>query len=185
MIRRTYQCVNCEQVFAVECNADDGDPFCPNPDCDKVLEWRPQGFAIGGSMEGKAVAYTQRVLEDDYGLSNFRDNAREGDTSIIQRQETRVEAEKVERELREQTAAIQNDPQKTAQFWGANSGNPTSLNSMTGQSMIAMAKVGPQSVDPIAMLHSGVKSGKIPTLRQMTKIEARGDAPNPARKAGG
>lgn len=128
--------------------------------------------------------YTQSVLENDYGLSNFRDNTREGDNSIIQRQETKVEAEKVEREVREQMAAVQADPEKVNQFWGNNAGGATTMQSMTGQSMIAMAKVGPQGVDPMAMLHQGVKSGKVPTPKQMMRVEARSDFENPARKAG-
>lgn len=183
MIRRTYQCAECEKVFTFECNADDGDPVCPNPDCDKVLEWRPVSFAIGGSNEGKAVNYAQKIMEQDYGLTNFKDNTREGDNSIIMRQETKAETELVEREVREQMRAIEADPAKSQQFWGGNAGNPAPLTSMTGQSMIAMAKVGPQAVDPMAMLHSGVKKGTIPSPQQMMRIEGRSDFQNPARKA--
>ncbi len=184
-IRRTYFCENCEHEFTIECESNSPDPVCSNPDCDKVMEWRPKGFAIGGSIEGKAVAHTQQILEQDYGLSNFKDNAREGETGIIRRQETKVETELVEREVREMTAAIQADPQKTAQFWGNNAGAPTGITSMTGQSLIAMAKQGPSAVDPMAMLHQGVKKGKIPTPQQMMRIEARADIDNPARKAKG
>ena len=182
MIRRTYQCPNCDKIFTVQCESNAPDPACPNPDCDKVLEWRPQSFAIGGSVEGKAVALTQNILENDYGLSNFKDNTRAGDNSIIQRQETRAEADKVEREFHEQMAQV--DQSKSNAFWGSSSGQATGLHTMTGQSLIAMAKHGPAAADPIALLNQGVKSGKIPTLRQMTRIEGRADAPNPARKAG-
>ena len=80
MIRRTYQCGDCEKIFVFECNADDGDPPCPNPDCDKVLDWRPQSFAIGGSNEGKAVAIAQDIMEMDYGLSDFKDNNKPGES---------------------------------------------------------------------------------------------------------
>lgn len=185
MIRRTYQCPDCERVFAYECNSDDPDPPCPNPDCDKVLEWRPVSFAIGGSNEGKAVKIAQKIMEQDYGMTNFRDNSREGDNSIIMRQETRAETELVEREVREQMRAIEADPAKSQQFWGGNAGNPTPLTSVTGQSMIQMAKVGPQATDPISLLQQGVKGGKIPTPQQMMRVEARSDFQNPARKAKG
>jgi hypothetical protein len=185
MIRRTYQCGNCDRVFTFECSSDDGDPFCPNPDCDKVLEWRPQSFAIGGSLEGKAVRYTQDIMEKDFGLSNFKDNAQQGESGIIRRQETKVETEIVNQtmsEIKQQTAG---SDEARKQFWGANAGNPTALGSITGQSMIAMAKQGPQGADPLAMLHQGVKAGKIPSPQQMMRIEGRHDFENPARKTKG
>ena len=46
---------------------------------------------------------------------------------------------------------------------------------MTGQSLIQMAKVGAAGVDPMALLHKGVKDGKIPTTRQMTNVLAAAD----------
>ncbi len=185
MIRRTYQCPDCDTVFAVECGSDDPDPTCPNPDCDKTLEWRPQSFAIGGSMEGKAVKYTQDIMEKDFGLSDFKDNAKPGELGIVRRQETKVETEIVNQtisEIKQQTAG---SDQARNQFWGANAGNPTSLGSVTGQSMIAMAKQGPQGADPLKMLHAGVKAGKIPTPQQMMRIEGKHDFENPARKKKG
>lgn len=181
MIRRTYQCPNCDKIFAVECESDAPDPVCPNPDCDKVLEWRPQGFAIGGSNAAKAVDHTQKIMEEDYGLTNFRDNTRPGDTAIIPHHETRAETEKVEREFHEQMAQV--DTAKTAQFWGANAGAPTSLTSMTGQSLIAMAKQGPAAVDPIAALQGQLKRSGIPSHPStMINQGARTEFVNPARK---
>ena len=139
MIRRTYQCRDCEREFTFECNADDPDPPCPNPDCDKVMEWTPKSFAIGGSVEGKAADFTYKALEQDYGLTNFKDNAKQGESGIIRNQEAKVQSEMVEREFREQIAQV--SPEKMQQFWGQNVGPPTpgpqtpslSMNSMTGQ----------------------------------------------------
>lgn len=171
-IRRTYECIDCEQQFTVECSADDPDPPCPNPDCGKVLEWRPGMFAIGGSNVGKAASITQKIMEEDFGFSNFRDNAKEGETAIIPRHETAAETHIVNQTASEITQQI--SPEQKQQFWGQNAGASTGMGSMTGQSLIQMAKVGPQGgVDPMAMLHSGVKAGKIPTPRQMMKIEAK------------
>ncbi len=186
MIRRTYACPDCETVFAVECNSDDPDPPCPNPDCDKVLEWRPTSFAIGGSIEGKAVAHTQQILEQDYGLTNYKDNAQPGESGIVRRHETKVETELVEQEVREQMRAIEADPQKTAQFWGGSAGQATTMQSMTGQSLIQMAKVGPQATDPIAALHGLAKKGNISRHPSSMISEGyRADMSNPARKAKG
>lgn len=182
MIRRTYFCEDCEREFTFECSAFDPDPPCPNPDCNKILDWRPKSFAIGGSIEGKAVAHTQAILEQDYGLSNFKDNAQQGESGIVRRQETKVESEMVEREFREQVAQL--SPEKTAQFWGGSSGAPTTITSMTGQSLIQMAKVGPQGgVDPIKALHDHArKSGISSHPAAMVKEGFRADFANPARK---
>jgi len=184
MIRRTYACSDCEREFVFECSPDDPDPPCPNPDCDKVLDWRPVSFAIGGSNEGKAAALTYKALEQDYGLSNFRDNARAGDSGIVQRQETKVESEKVEREFHEQVAQM--SPEKTAQFWGQNAGSATGMASMTGQSLIQMAKVGPQAtIDPIRDLHDRARRGGVSRHpSSMVKEGFKSDMHNPARKQG-
>jgi hypothetical protein len=184
MIRRTYQCRDCEQVFTVECAPDDPDPMCPNPACDQVLDWRPQKLTIGGSIEGKAVAETYKTLEADYGLSNFRDNATAGESGIVRRQETRAESETVEREYREQVAQL--SPEKTAQFWGQSVGQPTSMQSMTGQNLIAMAKIGPQGPNPMTTFqNAAVKAGVSRDPRSMIKEGYRTDFTNPARKSGG
>lgn len=186
MIRRTYRCPQCDREFVFECNSNDPDPSCPNPDCDKVLEWRPQSFAIGGSTEGKAAAYTYKALEEDYGLSNFRDNAKPGESGIVARQETKVEAEKVEREFREQIAQTNNFQEAQKRFWGDNSGASPNMNNVTGQSMLAMAKAMNQSdpnyVDPISALHRMGKRGGRKTS-DMVNEGFRTEFHNPARKA--
>ena len=182
MIRRTYECVDCETRFEVECNSDDPDPACPNPDCNRILDWRPGGFAIGGSDTAKAANLTQKILEEDYGLSNFKDNAKEGETGIVRRQETKVETELVTRELVQMTEQAKSNPELARSFWGGNAGPPTTMQSMTGSSLIQMAKVGPQGHDPMAMLHSGVKGGKVPRPEQMMRKIASAPMDNPARK---
>jgi hypothetical protein len=139
-------------------------------------------LTIGGSHASKAVDLTQSIMEQDYGLTNFKDNTRAGDTAIIPHHETKVETEKVEREFREQMAAVR--PEQVNQFWGANAGSPTSLTSMTGQSLIAMAKAGPASVDPIAALQGQLKRSGVPASpAAMVKEGARTTFVNPARKA--
>ena len=171
MIYRTYQCDDCDTVFEVSLDTGDApDPDCPT--CSKVLQWTPKSFAITG-VKSKAIDLAQDVLENDYGLSNFKDNNREGDVGIVRHIETRQETEIVERTAREMVTQT-NDPAVKA-FWGQNAGAPTAVNSMTGQSLIAMAKQGPAAVDPMAMLHSGVKKGLIPKPEQMMKVIARAD----------
>lgn len=161
MIYRTYGCDDCGSLFEV-CHDSSDEPYPDCPNCSKVLEWRPKSFAIGGSLESKAVNIAQDIMEKDYGLTNFKDNTRAGDISAMMPvAEQTAERDKVTREIMEYTAQTQ-PTTNNSQFWGNNAGAPAAMNSMTGASMLAMAKVGPQGADPMAMLHSGVKKGRLP-----------------------
>lgn len=184
MIRRTYQCPNCDREFTYVCNSDDPDPPCPNPDCDKVLEWIPKSFAIGGSNEGKAVALAQDIMEKDYGLSDFKDNNKPGEIGIKRNIETKAQTELVNQTMSEMMQQTAGNAEHRQAFWGGNQGPPTTMNSMTGQSLIAMAKVGPGAVDPIGALHSLARKGKVSKHpSSMVKEGYRSDMSNPARKA--
>ena len=105
-------------MFEVTCESNDADPDCPR--CAVVLEWRPQRFAIGGSNIGKAADLTQRVLERDYGLSNFSDNLREGDVAAKAPARTAAEREameRVERDAAELAATPAKLVPQVQQFW--------------------------------------------------------------------
>lgn len=87
---RTYCCNDCGTQFdklhfdrsepAPEC------PVCsraPQGDAPRVRPTRiPAGFAIK-SDRSRAVDITQDIMEKDLGMSNFKDNLREGDTAVI------------------------------------------------------------------------------------------------------
>ena len=151
MIYRTYRCGDCETIW--EYHHDSGDeppPDCPT--CSKVLQWQPRSFNTTG-VKSKAMDYAQKVMEEDYGLSNFKDNNREGDVGIIRNVETRAETEKVEREVREMVAQTDNPAVKA--FWGDAQGAPAALGTVPAQNMIAAAKIGPQGVDPDAPAAQG------------------------------
>ena len=169
MIRRTYECNDCQAMFEVDCNSNDPDPECPA--CNMVLEWRPKGFAIGGSIEGKAVKYAQDVMENDYGLTNFKDNNRPGDVGFID--PTRKTAAKLDeigqreseagREVVERMKAI--DPQLKPQVDGFFGGQTASIgqNRVPVTQLIQGGKMGPSAnVDPMAALHKLGKEGKLP-----------------------
>ena len=170
MIRRTYECNDCQAMFEVDCNSNDPDPECPA--CNMVLEWRPKGFAIGGSIEGKAVKYAQDVMENDYGLTNFKDNNRQGDVGFID--PTRKTAAKLDeigqreseagREVIERMKAI--DPALKPQVDGFFGGQTASIgqNRVPVTQLIAAGKMGPAAgVDPMAALHKMGKEGRLPT----------------------
>src|SRR6516162_5916553 len=80
MIYRTYQCIDCNYIFEIECESSSTeDPPCP--ECDKVLDWVPGMFSIK-TERSRAVDYTQKVIEEDYGLTDLKDNNREGDVAF-------------------------------------------------------------------------------------------------------
>ena len=171
MIYRTYECTECNTVFEVHHDSSD-DPVPDCPSCSKVLEWRPKSFNMTGH-KSKAVDLTQKIMEEDYGMTNFKDNSREGDIAAmmpVSKPQEDYQIEKTFRDIQSQTS-----PEQRAQFWGQSQGTPTTMGSATGQSMIQMAKVGPQGDDPMAMLHTGVKSGNLPTLKKMTRVIAKAD----------
>ena len=92
-------------------------------------------------MPPRAGDLAQDILEKDFGLSNFKDNNREGDVGIMRHVETRQETEIVERTAREMVA--QSDNPAVHAFWGQNQGTPTAMGSMTGQSLISYGQGRP------------------------------------------
>jgi len=161
MIIRTYMCKDCEQEFEVTCESNDGDPDCPN--CARVLDWQPGMFAITGN-KAKAVDITQKILEQDYGLSNFKDNNREGDVGVITPPEASTsEREKVLRTLSEAAQATgapslnSEQAAMAAPFWGG-APAPGATPMISREQLLAgaaqsTALADAEGVNPIALLH--------------------------------
>ena len=172
MIIRTYKCDDCELEFEVNCESNDPDPDCPT--CSKILDWVPGMFAINGN-KSKALDVTQKIIEEDFGMSNLKDNTREGEAAFIEPTPvTTVERETVERNIREYAAQavavpapisrsdVDGGPASASFNWGTQpQGNPAPQVSM--QHVIATAKQGPQGPNPMTMLHQGIKSGALRT----------------------
>jgi len=77
-IVRTYCCDLCGAKFD-KLHFDRSEPPPPCPGCEALQARQvPAGFAITGS-KSKAVDITQNIVEKDYGLTDMRDNLREGD----------------------------------------------------------------------------------------------------------
>jgi hypothetical protein len=171
MIIRTYSCTECDTVFDVEMESgNDPDPDCPN--CTKVLQWIPGEFAITGH-KSRAIDYTQKVIEEDFGMSNLNDRNREGDVAYkAPPVPTTAEREAVEREVREYAAQAvtpvpipeQNAPGGQAVgFWGNPGPGQIAARPIPASEMIAGAKSGPAAdVNPMSMLQEGIKSGHLP-----------------------
>ena len=181
MIIRTYSCNECGALFECEMESNDGDPDCPA--CSVVMEWRPQSFNIG-TVKSKAIDVTQKLIEEDYGMSNLRDGVREGETYAMPpraKHAGEVEAETREAvEFTKQTGglppelAAQVEHSKATFFGGGAMMGGGGLGGPPMQQMLAAAassKNEPGSVDPMAALHEGGKKGTLPTR---ARIIARG-----------
>lgn len=172
MITRTYKCDDCGTVFEVDLDhSSDPDPDCPT--CSVTLQWVPGMFSIA-TNKGKAMNVTQQILEEDYGLTNWKDNNREGDIAAMLPVETTADREakaRIEQEVQQlaqeqaQLKGQQANPALQAAvkgFWGPTGG---AMPSMMAETLLASAKTGPGAgkTDPIKMLHDGKKAGLLPT----------------------
>ena len=81
-IVRTYMCDECGTKFD-KLHFESSEPAPPCPGCEALsARQTPAGFSIG-TTKGQALDITQRIVEEDYGMSNMRDNMREGDVAAI------------------------------------------------------------------------------------------------------
>lgn len=84
-IVRTYKCEDCSTTFdKLHFDRSEGPPECPG--CQAIAAKQtqvPAGFSIGGGTISKAGDLCQDIVERDYGMSNMRDNMREGDIAAI------------------------------------------------------------------------------------------------------
>jgi hypothetical protein len=78
MIRRTYGCNSCNKEWTLL--HDSSDETCTAcPFCGAGAGWRPKPLRIK-TNRSRAVDLTQKILEEEHGLTNFRDNTREGES---------------------------------------------------------------------------------------------------------
>ncbi len=84
--RLTLRCTACgNQYKRVVASLDVADPPCPK--CKKAAK-KPRGIdfnnrrapSVGGSIMSQAIDETSRIVMADHGLTNLKDNLREGET---------------------------------------------------------------------------------------------------------
>jgi len=168
---RTYACDDCGLTFEVTQNMADDAPDCPN--CSRVLEWTPQSFAIIGT-KAKAVDITQRILEQDYGLTNFNDNMRAGDVaakseaapSTAQRDAEIRQLSEVAQQLATPLTAEQTNMARG--FWNGGATIGPAMPAVAAADMLAGAKAATaaanaEGVNPMALLHQAGKQGRLKT----------------------
>ena len=211
LFTRMYACNDCGAEFK-HWHTSKNEPAPPCPECEataivedleaesrrgrmaEILEAQ-QPPARGGSTKAKAVEMAYQIAEQDYGMTDMRDNLREGDTAFVKPPQIQTaEAEQITRELVQAGATPEAAQQTTAamkgQFWqhekqqgprmmtapqmGAGPGAEL-MNAVNTQPM-AVASAGSAAarkdgVDPVKMLHEAGKKG---ALGQPYNVVAKG-----------
>lgn len=163
MIIRTYLCQDCGERFEITLESgNDGDPDCPY--CARVLQWTPTKFAIS-TNKSKALDLTQKIVEEDYGLTNLKDNLREGDVAAMTPVKTTADREAdeaLQRDLRDLATNSERMHPAARTFFGGAQGGPFGQN-LNVQSVIQNAKGSvPADRNPMALLAEAGKRGQLP-----------------------
>lgn len=143
------------------------------------MEWRPVSFNIGTS-KGKSVDIAQKIIEEDFSVTNMRDNNKPGEVAFMPEQPTKSETEAmsmVRDEIKAQMSQIETtNPQVQANIKSFFGGGPSNI--MQGldiNACVAGAKAGPGGItptnNPMTMLHQAGKKGLLPNNM---RIVARG-----------
>lgn len=175
-VTRTYVCDDCQYEFSqFHMNRDEPAPECPA--CYAATHSIPGRFNIT-SARSKAVDLTQKIAEEDFGLTNIRDNSRAGDIAALPPSQVQTaEAEMLTRQMKE--AAPQMDEQKAElvnAFWknsmsgatppGAGTPGMTreqERDALLAQGQIASAQATGLGADPVGLLHEAGKRGMAET----------------------
>lgn len=200
---RTYQCNDCGVTFKHwHDSGDEPEPECPacalaaaeapapkkrgRPKGSKTgakkngVAWVPEKFAMTGNRS-RAMDLAQKIAEEDYGMTNMRDNLRVGDVAGMTPVASTAEREREEKARAEvaQYAASNGIPlvnnlidrpeiraQTNAFFGGGMSGVGPAGPAMTAQAAIAANPSGVSraqgGASPMQLLHQAGKSGKLP-----------------------
>lgn len=167
-VRRIYRCTDCGHEFRwIHADETEDPPGCPVcvAGAEKPPAFVPPMPALL-TVKSKAIDYTQAMVEQDYGLTDFNDNMRAGD--IAYKGPAPMHTAEREALTREMVAAGVPDHvpmehrEAAANFWQGNTGQAAStLGSMTVAAQ-ASAAAKAQGVDPVGMLESASKSGNMP-----------------------
>lgn len=166
MIIRTYHCDDCNREFEVTCESTSPDPDCPF--CSKVLEWVPGMFAVK-TNKSRAMDTTQQILEQDFGLTNFNDNMREGDVAAKAIPDKTAQQKDAEiRQLSEVAQAVgqpmtEQQQQMAQNFWGGGAvAQSLPAAEMLNNAKLSTAAANAEGVNPMSLLHKAGKDGKLP-----------------------
>lgn len=166
-ISRTYLCDDCSGQFTrLHWDRDEPAPECPY--CASATARNiPGTFNITG-VKAKAVDLAQKIAEEDFGMTNMRDNLREGDIAALPPPPIQTaEAEAMVREVQDAFGEAAGTPEhlekNIKEFWHTStpSGMPPEAQAMR-DAKVAEARIQSQvaradGVDPVELLHKGAK----------------------------
>lgn len=169
-VTRTYECDDCSWRWT-QWHASSSDPYPECPKCAAgAAQWIPGKFAITG-VKSKAVDMAQRIMEEDYGLTDARDNLREGDTVVkapapVQTAEAETLTRAMLEAARETGAADLSPDQAEAvkQFWQHPGMTPAPLQQKVAEAQMQAPAARSMGNDPIGNLHTAAKKafGHVP-----------------------
>lgn len=180
-VRRTYKCNDCFLEWTERHDSADS-PVADCPVCALKAEQVRRPVAVT-TNKSRAIDYTQRMVEEDYGLTNFADNQRVGDNAIIGPSPMQTaEREAMTRAMVEAglPAELTQDQQQMAKgFWGSGTPAPTG-NPVVDQVLQAAVQSAPagaaiarsEGVDPVGLIHEASSKG---LMNMKLHVAARGE----------
>lgn len=168
-ISRTYLCDDCQGQFnRLHWDRDEPVPECPYCASDAARNI-PGTFNITGAR-AKAIDIAQQIAEEDYGLTNMRDNLREGDIAAMGPSAPQTaEREELVREMQATFGEAAGTPERLEQnikeFWHTG-GSKTSLppeaqmarDQKVAEARMASTVARTDGADPIELLHKAEKA---------------------------
>ena len=165
-VRRTYRCDDCAYQWRVVYpdGAPTGAPECPK--CEAASQYVPPLPGVL-TTKSQAIDYAHKMAEEDFGLTNMRDNQREGDVAVMGPPPAQTaEIERMTRELKELAEHTQASGEAIAPevaamtsggFW--QDGGLANSPSLSSQASAATAQQRAEGVDPVGMLEQGRQAG--------------------------
>lgn len=160
-VTRSYACNDCGYEWShLHLNRDD-----PVPDCAVCRSKEAPKQLVGsfniGTVKSKAMDYTWKMAQERYGMTNMRDNSREGDAAFMAPPPVQTaEAEQLTRLIKEASPELSPEQaDMTKNFWMH--GNATSepmKQALTQTAMANAAQTRQDGLDPIGLVHQGEKA---------------------------
>lgn len=163
-ITRQLRCDDCGLTFTQRCeNREDEVADCP--ECEISARQVPGSVAIG-TNKGRAIDFAQQVAEEDYGLTNIRDNQRVGDISAMAPTAPTAREDQAfiqqMKEYQEQTTgqpvAVQPQAPRQGVDWGGSAAEQIGVQT-GGANLTTPIRGTGQGPDPMGALHSSVRAG--------------------------
>lgn len=154
-VTRRYLCDSCNYEWtSLHLSREEPYPDCPSCATAEPASI-PTSFSITG-IKSKAIDYTQRMAEEDYGLTNFRDNMREGDVAAMAPPPVQErEAQALTMAMKEMSPDLSDaQAEQVRDFWKTG-GAPASVAQMAQPGAAAARQLG---ADPIELLHKAEKA---------------------------